>query len=102
MGKFKRTVFITCLIFSLAEFCLGDDLEDVKKNVTNLEKSDKLKDKRIAELGERIKELTTAVQNSENLDKEVQKNLNESVDTIAELQITVQNIILQKWGYMFY
>ena len=102
MSKLKSTVFIACLIFSLAEFCLGDteietDIEEIKNQMKNM--TEQLQEERRQLKAQRRKDnallgqAQAAVQNFESLDVKVQKNLNEYNETITELQNTVQNFL---------
>ena len=89
MSKLKSTIFITCLIFSLAQFCLGDDV--IEDKVNNLEESDQQKEQRIADLEAKNIELITELQNLGIKVEEAQKNnLNESTlaQRIANLEAT--------------
>ena len=100
MSKLKSTIFITCLIFSLAQFCLGDD--NFEEKVNNLEESDQQKEKRIADLETKNIELITELQNLGIKVEEAQKNnLNESTlaQRIANLEATNIELVaeLQKF-----
>jgi len=89
MSKFKSIIFITCLIFFLAQFCLGDD--GFEEKVNNLEESDQQKEKRIADLETKNIELITELQNLGIQFEQAQKNnLNESTlaQRIANLEAT--------------
>ena len=89
MSKLKNIIFITCLIFSLAQFCLGDDV--IEDKVNNLEESDQQKEQRIADLEAKNIELITELQNLGIKVEEAQKNnLNESTlaQRIANLEAT--------------
>ena len=89
MSKLKSIIFITCLIFSLAQFCHGDDV--IEDKVNNLEESDQQKEQRIADLEATNIELITELQNLGIKVEQAQKNnLNESTlaQRIANLEAT--------------
>ena len=101
MSKLKNIIFITCLIFSLAQFCLGDDV--IEDKVNNLEESDQQKEQRIADLEAKNIELITELQNLGIKVEEAQKNnLNESTlaQRIANLEATNIELVaeLQRYG----
>jgi len=100
MSKFKSIIFITCHIFFLAQFCLGDD--GFEEKVNNLEESDQQKEKRIADLETKNIELITELQNLGIQFEQAQKNnLNESTlaQRIANLEATNIELVaeLQKF-----
>jgi len=104
MSKFKSIIFITCHIFFLAQFCLGDD--GFEEKVNNLEESDQQKEKRIADLETKNIELITELQNLGIQFEQSQKNnLNESslAQRIANLEATNIELIteLQNLGIQF-
>ena len=96
MSKFKSIIFITCHIFFLAQFCLGDD--GFEEKVNNLEESDQQKEKRIADLETKNIELITELQNLGIQFEQAQKNnLNESTlaQRIANLEATNIELVAQ-------
>ena len=54
MKKIKITIFTICLIFSLAPFCIGDEvlemIKSIQEKVDTLEELDLQKERRIAAL----------------------------------------------------
>ena len=82
MSKLKSTIFVICLVFSLTQFCLGDEVLElikvVQEKVNTLEERDQQKEERIAALETTNIELVTEVQNLGLQLKQAQKNLTES------------------------